>query len=61
MKIILRNIKNMLKNKKSVLITCEGGPLSSIDSVISSSEKLFVKDNCSIIGIHKGFEELFCE
>ena len=51
----------MLKNKKSVLITCEGGPLSSIDSVISSSEKLFVKDNCSIIGIHKGSKELFCE
>lgn len=51
----------MLKNKKSVLILCEGGPLSSIDSVISSSAKLFVKDNCSIIGIHKGFKELFCE
>ena len=49
----------MSKNKKSVLILCKGDSLAIIDSVISSSVKLFLKDNYSFIGINKDFKELF--
>jgi 6-phosphofructokinase 1 len=51
----------MSENKKSILYLCAGVANPGINSVISSASKVFLKDNHSVMGIHEGFRELFCE
>ena len=51
----------MSENKKSILNLSAGGANPGINSVISQASKVFLKENFSVKGIHKGFRLLFFE
>ena len=51
----------MSENKKFILNLSAGGANLGINSVISQASKVFLKENFSVKGIHKGFRLLFSE
>ncbi|MCK9301740.1 MAG: 6-phosphofructokinase [Bacteroidales bacterium] len=45
--------------KKAIAILCGGGPAPGINTVISSTAKVFLKHGYRVIGLHEGFKSLF--
>ncbi len=46
-------------NQKAIAILCAGGPAPGINTVISTTAKVFLKDGYRVIGIHDGYKNLF--
>lgn len=47
--------------KKSIAIICGGGPAPGINNVISTTARVFLKNNFRVLGIHGGFEGLLSD
>ncbi len=45
--------------QKAIAILCAGGPAPGINTVISTTAKVFLKDGYRVIGIHDGYKNLF--
>lgn len=44
--------------RKSIVIICGGGPAPGINNVISTTARVFLKNNYRVLGIHDGFKGL---
>lgn len=45
----------------AVAIICAGGPAPGINTVISTTAKVFLKENYRVLGVHDGYQGLFAD
>lgn len=47
--------------QQSIAIICAGGPAPGINTVISSTAKVFLRENYRVLGVHYGYQGLFAD
>lgn len=47
--------------RQAIAIICAGGPAPGINTVISSTAKVFLKENYRVLGVHYGYQGLFAD
>ncbi len=47
--------------QQAIAIICAGGPAPGINTVISSTAKVFLRENYRVLGVHYGYQGLFAD
>ena len=48
-----------MKNTKSIVILCAGGPAPGINTVVATIAKIFIVDGYRVLGLNYGYRTLF--